>query len=103
MKITELSVTMFNWNTAAWGTATGNFGGHRLLGVVTIETDEGVSGNAFLGSSRQGADTFAGPMMEFLKPALLGRNPLDIGAIWAGMWKQNRSVATNSIGAVDVW
>ena len=102
MKITELSVTMFNWNTASWGTATGTFGGHRLLGVVSVKTDEGVTGNAFLGSSRQGADAFVGPMMEFLKPALLGRTPLDIGAIWANMWKLNRSVSTNAIGAVDV-
>ena len=102
MKITELKVTMFNWNTDSWGTAMGTFGGHRLLGVVTVGTDEGVSGNAFLGSSRQGADAFVGPMMEFLKPALLGRNPLDIGAIWANMWKLNRSVSTNAIGAVDV-
>jgi len=102
MKITELSVTMFNWNTGAWATATGNFGGQRLLGVLTVRTDEGVEGNAFLGSSRQGADAFVGPLMEFIKPMLLGRDPLDIGAIWANMWKQNRSVSTNAIGAVDV-
>ena len=56
----------------------------------------------FGGSSRQGADAYAGPLMEFIKPSLLGRNPLDIGAIWADMWKNNRNVSTNAIGAVDV-
>jgi L-alanine-DL-glutamate epimerase-like enolase superfamily enzyme len=102
MKITDLSVTMFNWNSAPWHTGTGSFGGNRLLGIVTVYTDEGVQGHAFLGSSRQGADAYAGPLIEFVKPFLVGQNPLDSGAIWERMWKMNRSVSTNAIGAVDV-
>jgi L-alanine-DL-glutamate epimerase-like enolase superfamily enzyme len=102
VKITDVSVTMFHWKSAAWRTATGAFGGQRLLGVVTIHTDADVEGHAFLGSSRQGVDAYAGPLMEFVKPALVGANPLDIGAIWHKMWKMNRSVSTNAIGAVDV-
>ena len=78
------------------------FGGKKLLGVLTISTDEGIEGHSFLGSSRQGADAHTGPLLEFLKPLVVGRNPLDSGAIWKDMWKQNRSVSTNSIGAVDV-
>jgi len=70
--------------------------------VVTVQTDEGVEGHAFLGSSRQGADAYAGPLLEFVKPSIVGANPLDIGAIWQRMWKMNRSVSTNAIGAVDV-
>ena len=102
MKITELSVTMFNWNSEPWSMATAPVGSHRLLGVLTVGTDEGVTGHAFLGSTRQGADAYVGPLMENVKPALLGRDPLDIGAIWAGLWKQNRNVSTYAIGAVDV-
>jgi L-alanine-DL-glutamate epimerase-like enolase superfamily enzyme len=102
MQITDLSVTMFNWDSAAWGTGTGSFGGRKLLGIVTVHTDEGVEGHAFLGSSRQGADAHTGPLMEFVKPFLIGRNPLDSGAIWERLWKMNRSVSTNAIGAVDV-
>ena len=102
MKITDLSVTMFDWNSAPWQTGTGSFGGKRLLGIVTIHTDEGIEGHAFLGSSRQGADAYAGPLIEFVKPFLVGQNPLDSGAIWERMWKMNRSVSTNAIGAVDV-
>ena len=93
---------MVNWNSGPWATATASFGGSRQLGVVTVSTDEAVDGYAFLGSSRQGADAYVGPLMEFIKPALLGRDPLDIGAIWAWMWKNNRNVSTNAIGAVDV-
>jgi len=102
MQITDLSVTMFNWDGAPWKTATTTFGGRALLGVLSIQTDEGVEGHSFLGSSRQGADAFVGPLMEFVKPLIIGRNPLDSGDIWAKMWKLNRTVSTNAMGAVDV-
>ena len=103
VKIDDITVTLFRWNFAPWKTGVGTaFGGRKLLGVLTVRTEEGVEGHAFLGSSRQGADAYAGPLMEIVKPSLLGRNPLDIGAIWREMWKENRSVSTNAIGAVDV-
>ena len=103
MKITEVKITMFKWNFAPWRTGGRMaFGGQKLLGIVTIGTDEGVEGHAFLGSSRQGVDAFAGPLLEFIKPMIMDRNPMDIGDIWRDMWKQNRSVSTNAIGAVDV-
>ena len=102
MKITDLSVTMFNWNSTPWRAGNVFFGGHKLLGVVTIHTDEGIEGHSFLGHSRQGADAFVGPLMDFVKPAVIEKNPLDIGAIWHRLWKMNRSVSTNAIGAVDV-
>ncbi|MCH7605876.1 MAG: mandelate racemase [Chloroflexi bacterium] len=102
MKITDLSVIMCNWDSAPWRTATGDFGKTKQLGVVRVHTDEGVEGNSFLGSSRQGADAYVGPLLELIKPMLVGANPLDIGDIWDKMWKQNRSVSTNAIGAVDV-
>ena len=103
MKITNVKVDMFNWKTEAWKTGVGTtFGDTRQLGSVTVETDEGVSGNAFLGSSRMGADHFVKGMMEFIKPIVMGRNPQDIGAIWWEMWKMNRSVSTYIIGAIDI-
>ena len=103
MKITNIKVEMFNWKSEPWMTGVGTAFGHtRQLGIVTVETDGGVSGNAFLGSSRVGADHYAPALIEFLKPMLLGRNPQDIGAIWWDMWKQNRSVSTNAIGAIDI-
>ena len=103
MKITNVKVEMFNWKSEPWITGVGTrFGDSRQLGVVTVETDEGASGNAFLGSSHVGADHYAKGLIEYLKPMLMGRNPQDIGAIWWEMWKLNRSVSTNAIGAVDV-
>ena len=103
MKITNVKVDMFNWDSEPWKTGVGtSFGKTRQLGVVTVETDEGISGNAFLGSSRVGADHFAPGLIEFIKPIVMGRNPQDIGAIWWDLWKMNRSVSTYVIGAIDI-
>ncbi|MBI2871942.1 MAG: mandelate racemase [Chloroflexi bacterium] len=102
MKVTDLSLTLFKWPSAPWHTGRTHFGGERQLGIVTVHTDEGVEGHAFLGSSRQGAEVFAGPLMELVKPVVVGRNPLDIGAIWTEMYRLNRMVAVRAIGAVDV-
>ena len=103
MKITNVKVEMFNWKSEQWQTGVGtSFGQTRQLGIVTVETDEGISGNAFLGSSRMGADHYSLGLIEFLKPLVMGRNPQDIGAIWWDMWKMNRSVSTNAIGAIDI-
>jgi L-alanine-DL-glutamate epimerase-like enolase superfamily enzyme len=103
MQISNVKVDLFNWKTEPWKTGAGAaFGSTRQLGVVTVETDEGVQGNAFLGSSRVGADHFAPGLIEFIKPRIMGRNPQDIGAIWWDLWKMNRSVSTYVIGAIDI-
>ena len=102
MKITNVRMDMFNWKSEPWKTGRTSFGGTLQLGVVTVETGEGISGNAFLGSSRMGADHFALGLIEFIKPRIMGRDPQDIGKIWWDMWKMNRSVSNNIIGAIDV-
>lgn len=102
MKITDLTVTMFNWESPAWKLGPVPFGGKKLLGLVTVHTDEGLEGNSFLGSTILGAEQYVGPMMELVKPLLMGCNPLDIGDIWTKMWKLARFVSTEAIGAVDV-
>jgi len=103
MKITNIKVELFDWTTELWKTGVGTtFGNTRQLGVVTVETDEGLTGNAFLGSSRMGADHFAPGLIEFIKPMLMDRNPQDIGRLWWEMWKMNRSVSTYVIGALDI-
>ena len=82
MKITNVKVEMFNWTTEYQQTRGGVFlESTRQLGIVTVETDEGITGNAFLGSSRVGADHFAPGLIEFIKPIVMGRNPQDLSLI----------------------
>ena len=54
MKIDKLTTTLFKWEgipATRYGKHTGQFGGESLLGLVTITTDDGVEGHAFLGSA----------------------------------------------------
>ncbi|MBN1687197.1 MAG: hypothetical protein JW852_11110 [Spirochaetales bacterium] len=102
MKITDLSVTMVNWKYTPWRVGGTSLKGNTLLGVLEVQTDEGLAGHAFLGSTSQGADAHVGPLMEFLKPLVVGANPLDTGAIWHKLWALNRRVSTHAIGAVDI-
>jgi L-alanine-DL-glutamate epimerase-like enolase superfamily enzyme len=101
MKITDLTITIHSWDVPPT-TYTDQAGGLKQVGVVTIKTDEGVEGHSFLGSAFQGADEFAPQVLTRLKPVVLGRDPLDIGAIWYELNARNRRVAANSICAVDV-
>ncbi len=103
MQITNVKVDLVEWKSDPWKTGVGQtFGDTQTLGVVTVETDEAISGHAFLGSSRMGAQHFVPSLIEFIKPRLLGKNPQNIGQIWWDLWKQNRSVSTYVIGAIDI-
>jgi L-alanine-DL-glutamate epimerase-like enolase superfamily enzyme len=102
VKITDLSITLHNWEVPPVNYTGSTAGGTREVGVVAIETDEGITGHSFLGTSSQGADEFLHEVLSRLKPIVMGRNPLDIGAIWQELWQRNRLVDTKSICAVDV-
>ena len=101
MKVTDLTITLHRWDVPKVVYAN-EAGGAKEVGVVTIKTDEGVEGHAFLGSSNQGADEFAKQVLQRLKPLVLGRDPLDVGAIWSELWSRNRLADPRSICAVDV-
>ena len=103
MKITNIKVDLFNWHSEPWMTGVGaKSGGDKQLGVVTVDTDAGISGNAFIGSSHVGGNHYAPGLIEFVKPMMIGHDPQDIGSIWWKLWKLNRSVSTQVIGAIDI-
>ena len=65
MKITDVRLTLFGWDdipATTYGRHTGRFSGKSQLGLVTIETDEGAHGHAFLGSSTRGVVAAAGAL-----------------------------------------
>jgi L-alanine-DL-glutamate epimerase-like enolase superfamily enzyme len=102
MRITDLSITLHRWDVPPTTYREAFGGGSTNVGVVTISTSEDVVGYSFLGSASAGAEQFASQVLTRLKPLLLGRNPLDIGAIWLDLWRANRNVDARSICAVDV-
>ena len=99
MRITNVTVQIANWPIDPWQVGAGRrFGGNDQLGVVTVSTDEGISGHAFLSRPQQ----HARGLIDYAKPTVMGRNPQDIGAIWRDLWKMGHSIHTSVMGAIDI-
>ncbi len=100
MQITELKIVMHDRRTerlAVFGRADG-----RLpLGVLCISTDEGIEGNCFLSYPGPGPAAVAQQIVDFLKPMLLGQDPLDIGMLWRRM-SGAVHLSPIALGTVDV-
>jgi L-alanine-DL-glutamate epimerase-like enolase superfamily enzyme len=69
------------------------------MGVLRIHTDAGIEGNTFI--SPPGPDVTE-QIIKQVKPMLLGRDPLDIGAIWHELWSKRRGMHTTVQGHIDV-
>jgi L-alanine-DL-glutamate epimerase-like enolase superfamily enzyme len=101
MKIVDVTVVLHRWDVPP-ARYQADVGGIVHVGVVTIATDEAVQGHAFLGSVSSDADLLGQQIIRRLKPLLVGRNPLDIGAIWKDLWSRNRVADVRAICAIDV-
>jgi L-alanine-DL-glutamate epimerase-like enolase superfamily enzyme len=101
VRVTGLSVVLHDRRTDVLEVF-GVRDGRLPMGVLRIETDEGVEGNSFLSSPGPGAAAVAEQIVTFLKPLLLGQDPLDVGAHWARMHRVARNVDPGAIGVCDV-
>ena len=104
MKIADLSLTLFAWDDIPltdYG-AHKRFGGSSKLGLLSIVTDEGITGHAFLGSSRLAADLDAPGLIRYLKPVLMGQDPLERERLYQALWKRARTTTVRAVGAIDV-
>jgi L-alanine-DL-glutamate epimerase-like enolase superfamily enzyme len=105
MKITDCTLTLFAWDdipTTSYGRHTGHFKGSSELGLLTLRTDEGVEGHAFLGSAMRGAKNDAESLIRHLKPVLLEQDPLERERLYQALCSRNRHTTWRCIGAVDV-
>jgi L-alanine-DL-glutamate epimerase-like enolase superfamily enzyme len=106
MKIDHVSLTLFAWEgippTRYGAGASRVEGGRSALGLLRIGTDAGITGHAFLGSATNTAENDGPGLIRFLKPMLMGRDPMQRERINAALWPYTRTVSVRSIGAVDV-
>lgn len=105
MKITDLTVTVFTWGgipATQYGRHTGRFSGQSDLGLVTIRTDQGVEGQAFVGASSRPGSIPAQLIVSVLKPVVMGENPLDRERLYERMMQRARVAGYPAIGAIDV-
>ncbi len=105
MKIVDVALTMFAWEglpVVDYGPNITLAGGSITLGLLSITTDEGLTGHAFLGAANRGAE-FDGPgLIDVLKPVVMGQNPLDRERLYQRLWGRGRATMTRAIGAIDV-
>jgi len=105
VKIIDVTLTLFAWDdipATQYGLHTGKFGGASQLGLVTIDTDEGVLGHAFLGSAVRGAHLDGQSLIQYLKPIVLGQDPFERERLYQAMWRKNRQTTLRAIGAMDI-
>ena len=104
MKIADVTLTLFAWDdipVTDYGPHK-RFGGSSTLGLLSIVTDEGITGHAFLGSSRLAADIDAPGLMRYLKPVLMEQDPLERERLYQALWKRARTTTVRAVGAIDV-
>ena len=105
MKITDVTLTLFTWDglpPTEYTSNLVNLTGKSVLGLVRISTDEGIEGHSFLGSTMRPA-TLDGPaVIEWLKPMLMGQDPLERERLYQRMRKWSRTFTMKPMGAVDV-
>ncbi len=104
MKIDAVELTLFAWDDippTRYTQGAQNTSGRSNLGLLRISTDAGIEGHAFLGSAVNPAETDAGALIRFLKPVLIGKDPLAREDLHAAMRARQRHLGLRAIGACD--
>ena len=105
MKVTDVTLTLFSWESipsTIYGHHTARPTGKSDLGLLAVTTDDGITGHAFLGTSSNPASLDGPGLIRFLKPLLMGQNPLDRERLNRLLWARARAATVRSIGACDV-
>ena len=108
MKITNVSVEKFIWPREKPITNGLHTYTHASLGLVNIETDEGITGTGLMSSFAGGGGTgeVETATIEHLTPKLIGEDPIDVERIWHKLWIPKpigrRGYTTRGISAIDI-
>src|SRR5437763_16343513 len=105
VKITDITLTLFAWESipsTIYGHHTARPTGKSDLGLLRVVTDEGIEGHAFLGTSSNPASLDGPGLIRFLKPLVMGQDPLDRERLNKLLWARARVATVRSIGAVDI-
>jgi L-alanine-DL-glutamate epimerase-like enolase superfamily enzyme len=104
LKIDAVELTLFAWDgipETRYTQGSQNTSGRSNIGLVRIKTNNGIEGRAFLGSATNPAETDAGALIRFLKPLLMGKDPLAREDLHAAMRARQRVTGLRTIGACD--
>src|SRR5204863_9208038 len=104
MKITDVSLTLFSWDSipsTIYGHHTARPTGKSDLGLLRIITDEGIEGHAFLGTSSNPASLDGPALIRVLKPVVMDHDPLDRERLNRPRSGRARRATARSSGALD--
>ena len=106
MRITDVKVTVWEWKDIPPTRYTLNVASSKSrstqMALVRILTDEGIEGNAFLGSALGSARSDAPMLIERFRPLLMGQDPLARERLWQRMSNWAMGTVLRVVGAVDV-
>jgi L-alanine-DL-glutamate epimerase-like enolase superfamily enzyme len=103
LKVTDVDVTMFTWPVTRGVAHDGTARGAEVeLGLLRVRADDGTEGYSFLGGHRMSGDRWAADLLSFLKPVVMGSNPLDIGRHWRTMSDRGGFLLPVVIAAMDI-
>src|SRR5690242_15945437 len=101
MKITNMTTEQYRWPRHKPITNGKHTYTHSGLGLVKIETDEGITGIG-LGDM----DAIGKATVERFKKELIGEDPIDVERLWHKMWVPKltgrRGLTTRTISAIDI-
>lgn len=105
MKITDVTVTMFEWPDppkVSYYFLKRDPSVVHDMGLVTIHTDEGVEGHALLGHVMSPSGGEAKELIRLLKPVLMGQDPLQRERLYKELNRRGRLGPTKSLCALDL-
>ena len=101
MKITDITTESYSWPRLKPISNGKHTYTHAGLGLVKIQTDEGITGIGLGSTSGVGKAT-----IKHLKPLLIGEDPIDVERLWHRMWVPKlvgrRGITTRAISALDI-
>ncbi|MCK9274339.1 MAG: hypothetical protein M0P57_04535 [Syntrophales bacterium] len=104
MRITNVTATIFKWDelpTVTYNVNVSPVSQSSDLALVAIETDEGITGHAFLGWAMHAGSNEAPKLIRFLKPAVMGQDPLARELLYRRLMDRSRHAQFAAIGAID--
>ena len=102
MKITDVTLTMFKWEglpSALPKKHSVQPSSTSQIALLKISTDAGVDGHAFLGTSNRSAEMDALSLMTYLKPVVIGQDPLAREKLHETMILLQNNTTMRAIGA----
>ena len=105
MRITDVKVTVWEWKDippTRYTLRVSTSAKTAKMALVRIITDQGIEGNAFLGSALSGLGNDPNLIIERFKPMLVGQDPLARERIWQTISGWAMGGIMRVIGAIDV-